>query len=377
MTGERVLDSDGLELLVVGLRERGYEVWGPQVRDGVIVHSILETIEDLPLGWTDEQAGGRYRLVPRSDGARFGYAVGPRSLKEVLHEPRQRVWAIRRVNGELAIEMDEPEPLSRAFLGARPCEVAAVSKQDRILADGPHPDPAYRANREDLFLVAVDCGDPAATCFCASLGTGPSSESGYDLALTELPGPHPDAVDTRYVARAGSERGRQLLAALPSSPATADDRRSVEQVEQRAVDAIVRKLDTDRIREVIYDNLESGQWADIAERCLACGNCTLVCPTCFCTNLEDVTDLSGDTTTRWRVWDTCYSTEFSHLGPGPVRASTAARYRQWFMHKLGSWIDQFGESGCVGCGRCITWCPVGIDLTAELAAMRADAGELP
>lgn len=339
-------------------------------RDGVIAHDRLRSADELPLGWTDEQSGGRYRLVPRRDGARFGYAVGPQSWKEVLHPAREPVWTMTRVDGELTVRMHEPEPVRRALVGARPCELAAIAKQDQILRAGPHPDPIYVANRQDTFLVTVDCGDPADTCFCPSMGTGPGAGPGYDLALTELVGSHPDGADNRYLARIGTDRGAEVLAAIPSSPATADDRAAAQRVVDRAVAAMTRRLDTEGIRDLIYGNLESPQWDEIAERCLSCGNCTLACPTCFCTNLEDVTDLGGDITDRWRVWDFCFSTEFSHLGPGPVRASTASRYRQWFVHKLASWIDQFGESGCVGCGRCITWCPVGIDLTAELATMR-------
>ena len=108
----------------------------------------------------------------------------------------------------------------------------------------------------------------------------------------------------------------------------------------------------------------------MAERCLTCGNCTLVCPTCFCTNVEDVGDLTGDHAERWRVWDTCFSVDYSYIHGGSVRPSGRARYRQWLTHKLATWHDQFDSSGCVGCGRCITWCPVGIDITQEVAAIR-------
>ena len=371
---ERVIDVDGLAMLVDELWARGYEVWGPRAVDGVIAPALLHSIDELPLGWTDEQAGGHYRLRPRGDGARFGYAVGPRSWKDLLHPARQQVWTMSRSDdGQLEVTMCEPETVRRALIGVRPCELAAIAVQDRVLADGPHPDPVYRANRDDLLLVAVDCGDPAATCFCPSLGTGPRAGPGHDLALTELPGRDPSGAGTRYVVRVGTERGRAALAPLPSSAARSPDLMAARSLIAGAVRAMDRRLDTTNIRELIYDNLESAQWDDVAERCLACGNCTQVCPTCFCTDLQDVTDLAGDSSTRWRVWDTCFSTEFSHLGPGPVRASTAARYRQWFSHKLAGWIDQFGQSGCVGCGRCITWCPVGIDLTEELAVMRARA----
>ena len=137
------------------------------------------------------------------------------------------------------------------------------------------------------------------------------------------------------------------------------------------------RRDTFELKELLYANAESPIWDAVAERCLSCTNCTAVCPTCFCTSVEDVTDLSGDVAGRERVWDSCFNADFSYIHGGTVRGSTRSRYRQWMTHKLGSWIDQFGMSGCVGCGRCITWCPAAIDITEEAAALRAAAVASP
>jgi ferredoxin len=131
-----------------------------------------------------------------------------------------------------------------------------------------------------------------------------------------------------------------------------------------------RHLETDGLPELLKDQLEHPQWDDIAKRCLACANCTMVCPTCFCSTVEDITDLTGEHAERWRRWDSCFSTDFTKIAGGNIRMSTKTRYRQWMTHKLSNWLDQFGTFGCVGCGRCITWCPAGIDITAEAAVMR-------
>lgn len=380
------LTLEGLDALIAALGGLGYEVHGPRAAAGVIAPDRIGSVDDLPLGWTDEQAGGHYRLRPRADRARFGYAVGPRSWKEILHPARTPIWTLERsptsdgTPVELRVRMHEPAVVARAFVGVRPCELAAIAKQDRVLAHGPHPDPTYGANRAANVIVVVNCGAPAATCFCPSQGTGPrAGAGGYDLALTELveppaatdaPGPEP-----RYVVEVGSQRGAELLGALPAGCVAdaPDDEANARAVTERATAAITRSVAPEGIKELLYESLESDRWEAVAERCLTCANCTLACPTCFCTDLEDVTDLTGDRADRWRVWDSCFSLAFSQLGPAPHRASAASRYRQWLVHKMGSWHDQFGESGCVGCGRCITWCPVGIDLTEELAALRQEA----
>jgi ferredoxin len=371
-TESYVMGADGLTALVEALRQQGYRVGGPTVRDGAIVLEEISSADELPHGWTAQHEAATYRVERREDDAVFGWAVGPHSWKQELLPSRVRLWRAAARNGDApAIEEEPPPDRPLALLGARSCDLHAIAIQDRVFLEGRYVERDYAQRRDGAFVVAVNCGEPGGTCFCASMGTGPRAETGFDLALTEL-----TEVGHRYLVEVGSERGRALVSALPVREASEDDRAAATKVTDDAVDRMGRRLETAGIQELLAANLEHPRFAEVAERCLTCGNCTLVCPTCFCTSVEDVNDLADGSAERWRSWDSCFSTEYSYIHGGSIRRSPRARYRQWLTHKFGTWFDQFGTSGCVGCGRCITWCPVGIDVTEELAAIRATDGEV-
>jgi hypothetical protein len=363
-----VLDRRGFAALLQALQAAGRELIGPTVRDGAIVLEPLRGIEDLPRGIGDDQAPGRYRLHDRGDAALFSYAVSPHSWKRELLAPRVPLVQIRRSARGLAFETPPPSSRKLALIGVRACELAAIAIQDRVLRNGAHADPDYRARRDDVFVLAVHCGSPAATCFCVSMDTGPRARTGYDLAATELvDGEH------RFVVEIGTLAGAEILATVASRTTSADDTAAATAVTDGAALRMQRTMPTEGLRDSLIANLEHPRWQAVADRCLGCANCTMSCPTCFCTSIEDVTDLSGELATRTRRWDSCFSEDFAYIHGGSVRPSLRARYRQWLTHKFATWHDQFGASGCVGCGRCITWCPVGIDVTEEVAAIRIPA----
>ncbi|MGZ8687101.1 MAG: 4Fe-4S dicluster domain-containing protein, partial [Gaiellaceae bacterium] len=311
---------------------------------------------------------GTYRLERRADEARFGFAVGPHSWKQFLFPARLRLWRGSRGDGALDVQAEPPPEQPYAFFGVRGCDLHAIGIQDRVLMGGRYVDHDYAARREGAFVVAVECGEPGGTCFCTSMGTGPGVDEGFDLRLTELL----DDGEHRFLVRVGTERGADVLQELAHSAASDEDRSAAAAVVERAAGRMGRTLETHDLRDLLLGNLEHERWNQVAERCLTCGNCTMVCPTCFCTEVEDVTDLSGDNAERWRNWDTCFSVEHGYVHGGSVRQTARSRYRQWMTHKLATWHDQFDTSGCVGCGRCISWCPVGIDITEEVAAIRGD-----
>jgi ferredoxin len=374
MAGASTLTLDGLQSVIDVLREQGYTVLGPTVADGVIDYRPIAGVDELPRGWGDAQDNASYRLRRRDDDAVFAFACGAQSAKPVFFPADELMWRSRlRAQGP---ELERPAEAAPgppyAFLGLRSCDLAAIGIHDEVLTSRMAVDARYARRRQDSVIIAVTCTDPAGTCFCVSMDTGPVPRQGYDLALTELyaDGPH------RFVAQAGSPRGEELLAAVAPTAvtaATAADLDSARRVGDEAAGRMGRHLDTAGLKDLLYASVDSPVWDEIATRCLSCTNCTLVCPTCFCTSVDDVSDLTGTSGERHRVWDSCFSEDYSYIHGGAVRPSTAGRYRQWMTHKLASWEDQFGMSGCVGCGRCVTWCPAAIDITAEAAELRRDA----
>lgn len=375
------IEPQQLQALVDELRSRGYRTIGPRMVDGAIVYADLASVDQLPAGYVDRQDGGMYRLEKSAGAGYFDYVVGPHSLKQFLFPARETLVESLRSDGTWQIKAAPIEASPLAVLGVRSCDLAALAIQDKVFLGGPFVDPGYKARRDKLFLVAVNCRRASATCFCHSMNSGPAVSGGFDLALTELNG--------QFVVEIGSVAGADVMANLEWTPTPVQEveesravsARLLQQMKQRNEEPYTQQqgprqrfLDTTDIRDLLVGNLEHPRWEVVAQRCLACGNCTLVCPTCFCASVEDVSDLTGDHVRRERSWDSCFNAEHSYMNTGTVRKTTASRYRQWLTHKLATWHDQFGVSGCVGCGRCITWCPVGIDITEEVAAIREDTG---
>lgn len=354
-----------LQSLIAILSNDGFQVIGPKVDQEAIVYDEITSIDELPRGWTDRQAAGTYRLERRDDDALFGFVVGPHSWKKYLFPPLTTVASAQKTEAGWQMQTPESDQARYAFLGVRACELAAIGIQDRVFMQGPYVDPVYDARRKNAFIIAVNCTQAASTCFCDSMKTGPECSSGFDLALTELA--------DGFEVESGSAAGDSLLQRLTTQAPTAEHTEAAQDARQQAVDQQTKQLNTEGVRDLLLGNLEHPRWKEVGEICLGCTNCTMVCPTCFCSSVEEVSDLAGENVERQRHWDSCFNLSFSYMSHGTTRNTIASRYRQWLTHKLGSWQDQFGTSGCVGCGRCITWCPIGIDLTEEVAAIRETA----
>jgi sulfhydrogenase subunit beta (sulfur reductase) len=361
------IELDHIDEVFAALQRRGYVTLGPTVRDGAIVLDEVRTRNDLPIGVSDEQKPGSYALRSNGTASLFGYVVGPQSWKKFLYPARLKLFSARRNGKGFSVESNEQEEKTKfAFVGVRSCEVHAIKALDAVFLDGQYVDRAYAQRREPSFVLAVNCTRAGENCFCASMNTGPRATSAFDLAMTEVlhDGKH------YFVVEIGSARGEELLADVPHREASSQEMEEALSAIARAAEAMTKTVDTSNLVEVLNTHFEHPRWDDVAKRCLACANCTLVCPTCFCSTVEDVTDLTGDHAERWRVWDSCFTADFTKIAGGNIRMSTRTRYRQWLMHKFAHWQGQFGTFGCVGCGRCITWCPAGIDITQEVHALR-------
>jgi NAD(P)H-flavin reductase/ferredoxin len=363
----RWLPSDDLERLIDALRADGRTVIGPVVRGDAIVLDEILGAADLPAGRGVETGPGRYRLTRRNDGRRYDHVAGPMSPKRWTFPPRVPIRLERRTGTGVRFSNTDPHPAPVALIGVRACELAALHVQDRVLLDGHAIDADYRARRAATFIVAVECATPASTCFCTSMGTGPEATSDFDLALTEL--------DDGYVVRTGSPAGAALVDGLDLAPADPSALDAAAGVVAGARAAMGTPLDMSRAPGLAAVPEHPG-WAAVAERCLGCTNCTLVCPTCFCTSVVQRSDLDGTSSTEERTWDSCFTDGFAKVAGGSFRPHGKDRYRQWLTHKFSTWWEQFGSSGCVGCGRCIAWCPVGIDVREELAVI-AGVGPVP
>ncbi|MGA3243898.1 MAG: 4Fe-4S dicluster domain-containing protein [Bacteroidota bacterium] len=361
------IEPDALNELIQSLRQQNYTVIGPTPRGGAIVLDEITSTKELPIGLIDEQAPAQYRLKERTDGSFFACSVGPHSWKRYFFPPVLKLVTSHK-NGEGFISEEIPVPEKEeqyALLGVRACDLSAIQIQDKVFGGGAYQDPAYLRARNKAFIIAVNCIHAGGTCFCSSVRTGPRARVGFDLALSEV-------VDGEHflIVEVGTERGEKLIESVTRRPAEDSEVEKAEHLIRAAAQSTGRSLEPDNTRDILYQNTEHPRWDTVAARCLSCANCTMVCPTCFCATVEDSTDLAGTTADRIRKWDSCFTLDFSYIHGGSVRPSSRARYRHWITHKLASWVDQFGTIGCVGCGRCITWCPVGIDITEEFRVIR-------
>ena len=341
------------------LRKKDQHCIGPQVRDGAIVYDELHSTEQLPHGLSDKQSPGSYSIVKNKSQKFFDWANGPQAIKPLLFSAREKLWQSRQAkDGAISFEETKAEIKATVIIGARACDVAAMKIQDQHFLEQEFVDPYYKARRDNLLIVAVNCSHPADTCFCHSTGDGPFLNDGADVVLTEL--------EKGFLVDIQTSHGESLLEGLALEKSTSEQLEEAKSIKNQASEQ-KRQLPEFDIKSRLLNELNNDAWHEIATKCLSCGNCTSVCPTCFCHSENDVPELDGKTSAHYREWDSCFGQGHSYIHGITIRSETSQRYRQWLTHKFSSWHEQYGRSGCVGCGRCITWCPVGIDVTESIA----------
>lgn len=357
------IQKSELDHLITILRDSGFETIGPKVHNQAISYAPIEKLDDLPLGYSSEGERGYFRLQQGNHNRYFDVTPGQDSWKKFLFPPRTTLFTAAKENGRWKETVNQDSSKKFAFIGVRPCDLSAISVQDKVFIREDYVDPIYSSRRANVLILVVNCLHPSSTCFCTSMSTGPQAASGFDLSLTEL--------NDVFLVEIGSDAGIALVQQIEWSPASANYLQIAAQKMEKSAQTITRRIeDPQSVPEMLLENLDHPHWDEVGARCLSCTNCTLVCPTCFCWEVEDSTNLAGNRTERTRVWDSCFNLSYAAQAGGNIRPTTKSRYRQWLTHKMGTWVEQFGGSGCVGCGRCIVWCPAKIDITEEINALR-------
>lgn len=244
----------------------------------------------------------------------------------------------------------------KVLFGVRPCDAKSLLLLDNVFKNDKYEDPYYLTRRANTILVGIGCNDPAATCFCTSMNSGPFAGDGMDLLLTDT--------GDAYVVEAVSEKGNELAARLGLAAAGDADKAAAAKVKDAA--EVTCKVNTEGLKAKLDANFYDEIWDTIHEKCLGCASCTYSCPTCHCFDIvDDAKDCNG---CRIRNWDACMFPLFTLHGSGHnPRTSNKERMRQRVMHKFKYFVDNFNAMACVGCGRCIKNCPVNLDIREVLA----------
>lgn len=297
--------------------------------------------------------------VTNADDVRLDYDTTVLPPKKFFHQPEQDMIEF---SGIAEVAREEQPVGKRVLLGVHPCDVNGLLSLDKVFL-GTYPDPYYKKLRENTVIIALNCTRPCQNGFCASFNTGPEVDTGFDLSLTDI--------GDKFVVMVGSAKGGELAAGLEL--ASDDDLVAGRKAMRASQHEITRRIDVDDLPEFLHQNFDHPVWLEEKEKCLACGSCTVVCPTCYCFAVKDMVDLSLEKGGRTRMWDSCMFMEFSRVAMDHIFVpDRTARLKQRMYHKLAYYQQQFDATGCVGCGRCVTACIKHIDPVDVVARIQAD-----
>jgi sulfhydrogenase subunit beta (sulfur reductase) len=282
--------------------------------------------------------------------------------KLFIYKPKEDLFRFS-VSGRTQIKEIPVVAEEQIIVGVHSCDTHALMYLDRTFL-GAYTDRYYEARRKNTVIISLNCTGIAPNCFCSSVGTGPflNADGGFDMLLTDF--------GDEYLLEARTERAHSFLKPAETKKAGSKEMKHKADREKSIHRMITKTLETDGLNDVLKDNPDHPLWRSTAEeKCLSCSNCVMVCPTCFCFDVIDEISMDMKTVTRRRQLDACQDRRFAEVHGGNYRSRRTARLRQFVMHKLNQ-THQYGVFGTVGCGRCITWCPTGIDLTEMAMTIR-------
>ncbi|MCL2024231.1 MAG: 4Fe-4S dicluster domain-containing protein [Coriobacteriia bacterium] len=279
-------------------------------------------------------------------------------------KPKEALLRYNSADGEVVETVKDDR--KRILFGVHPCDLNAILMTDKVFL-GDYEDPYYKARRESTLIVGVSC-TPRQSCVCHMFGANEVLQ-GYDLYLTDI--------GDAYFVQCSSVEGAQLLDTLVETrEATAEDTRALQKHVARFRQTLGEAPDTTQIPLLFDARYDEELWEEIGSRCLSCGACSAVCPTCYCFDIVDELDANGVTGSRVRCWDSCLNSQFAEVAGGhDFRPTRASRVRHRFYHKFWAYPARYGKTMCVGCGRCYTACKVGINPSRVVAALQGDVGE--
>jgi sulfhydrogenase subunit beta (sulfur reductase) len=329
---DKILQKKDLGKFVENLK-KDHEVIGPKRKAEGYIFDYIDDSGELALDYTTTM------LPP----------------KKIFFPPREPLYSYEKVGEEVVIkDLSEKWKKKRILFGVHSCDINALLILDGVFG-GKLKDQLYLNRRRNTLIIGMNCRSPGENCFCDAMTTGPTIKKGYDLLLTDI--------GDKYYVQVGSKAGEKLLSRDLFRTATKADRKKMEAEVIRVKNKLQSDFGIDKLGEKMKGKFWSKLWEAQTKKCVLCGACNFVCPTCYCFDVVDETDLAGKKGQRVRVWDTCHFKDFATVAGGiNFRGGKVPRVKQRLYHKLCYSTEQRGVYDCVGCGRCIQFCPAKIDI---------------
>ena len=294
------------------------------------------------------------RFIPYENGMEV-FLEGPNTVKppkDILFPNVEKMYRYKAAGDDSFIEEIQPEDRKKILFGIRPCDVRSIGSMDKVFLTKDYVDSYYAKRRDQVTIVSVGCVSPERTCFCDSMGLDPNDAPGADVMMNQVK----DADKEGYVLRSYTEKGAALLELLKDLGSTED----LPYVQDTACTLRIRK--DPELDKKLAGMFEHPIWDKVTKGCIGCGTCTFICPTCYCFDIDH--ENYGAEGCKYRCWDSCMFSDYTRMAGGAnPRPTKKERLRNRYMHKLSYFNERYGETLCVGCGRCVAHCPSHLDIS--------------